>query len=76
MQFPTIEQVVRYRLELYLDQLDGTPPNNVHAMVIQAAERAAIDFILEYAEGNQALAADYLGLSRPTLRKKLVSASQ
>jgi DNA-binding protein Fis len=34
-------------------------------------ERVLLDAVLGHAEGNQALAADYLGISRPTLIRKL-----
>jgi Fis family transcriptional regulator len=71
MTFPTIEQAVRYRLGLYLDALDDEPPKDVLRMVIDAVERPVLEMMLEHAGGNQALAAEYLGISRPTLRAKL-----
>jgi Fis family transcriptional regulator len=73
MDFPTIEATVRYRLGLYLDALDDAPPRDVLSMVVGAIERPVIDMMLEHAGGNQALAAEYLGISRPTLRAKIKS---
>lgn len=75
MDFPTIEATVRYRLGLYLDALDGASPRDVLSMVVKAIERPVIDMMLEHAGGNQALAAEYLGISRPTLRAKIRSSS-
>lgn len=71
MSPPTIEEVVRARLALFLSELHGTAPHGVYDMVIKAVERPVIEMMLEHAGGNQALAAEYLGVSRATLRKKL-----
>ncbi|WP_424945325.1 helix-turn-helix domain-containing protein [Burkholderia anthina] len=38
---------------------------------MEQVERALLVAVLDYAAGNQALAADYLGLSRTTLIRKL-----
>jgi Fis family transcriptional regulator len=43
-------------------------------MVIGAVERPLIEAMLKHAGGNQTLAAEYLGISRATLRKKLSTA--
>lgn len=71
---PSIEEAVRTRLTLYLKELYGTAPQGVYDMVIRAVERPVIEMMLEHAGGNQALAAEYLGISRLTLRKKLTAA--
>lgn len=73
MSLPTIEEVVRERLTLYLSELYGTAPQGVYDMVIKAVERPVVEMMLEHAEGNQALASEYLGISRLTLRKKLAT---
>ena len=35
-------------------------------------EKPLLDMVMRHAEGNQSRAADWLGLNRNTLRKKLV----
>ena len=73
MNLSTIEDVVRERLALYLSELHGTAPQGVYDMVLAVVERPVIEVMLEHAGGNQALAAEYLGISRATLRKKLAA---
>ncbi|WP_424945303.1 helix-turn-helix domain-containing protein [Burkholderia cenocepacia] len=55
---------------MYLRELYGTVPKDLHKIVVEAAEHAAISTVLEYTKGNQVLAAEYLGISRSTLRNK------
>jgi Fis family transcriptional regulator len=66
-----IEQCVRESLEKYFRDLDGAKPNEVYEMVILCAEKPMLEIVLEQAGGNQSLAAEYLGINRNTLRKKL-----
>ncbi|MGF6697857.1 Fis family transcriptional regulator [Paraburkholderia sp. MM5496-R1] len=73
MGIPTIEQAVRFRLGLYLKELYGQAPQGVYDMVVKAVERPVIEMMVEHAGGNQALAAEYLGINRITLRKKLAA---
>jgi Fis family transcriptional regulator len=40
-------------------------------MVVSETEYALFKTVLEYAHGNQSKAAEYLGISRGTFRKKL-----
>lgn len=73
MTLPSIDEAVRARLALYIGELHGTAPQGVYDMAIKAVEGPVIEMMLEYAGGNQALAAEYLGVSRLTLRKKLAA---
>ncbi|MFJ2994628.1 Fis family transcriptional regulator [Pandoraea sp. NPDC087047] len=66
-----IEQCVRDSLDAYFQDLDGAQPTDVYDMVVLAVEKPLLEFVLNRAEGNQSLAADYLGINRNTLRKKL-----
>lgn len=68
---PTINEAVRYRVVRYLREMRGAPAGDLHRLVVTQAEQAAIAVVLEHTGGNQALAAEYLGISRPTLRSKL-----
>ena len=66
-----IEQSVRERLGIYFQDLDGSNPHDVYEMVMACVEKPMLEVVLEQAGGNQSLAAEYLGINRNTLRKKL-----
>lgn len=66
-----IEQCVRDSLDSYFRDLDGARPHDVYGMVVSCVEKPLLEFVLDKAEGNQSLAAEFLGINRNTLRKKL-----
>ena len=66
-----LSEAVRDALTRYFDQLDGTPPNDLHQMVMQQVEQPLFEEALRFTGGNQSKAAMMLGISRSTLRKKL-----
>lgn len=66
-----LSEQVRYALRHYFDQLDGYPAADLHDMVIRAVEKPLLQTVLEQVAYNQTLAAQMLGLSRGTLRKKI-----
>jgi Fis family transcriptional regulator len=41
-------------------------------MVLAVVEKPVLELIMNHAEQNQSLAANYLGINRNTLRKKLL----
>lgn len=57
----------------YLGQMGGHPLTNLYATVITEVERPLLEATLHHVRGNQSLAAQILGLSRGTLRKKLLA---
>ena len=67
-----IDQSIRATLETYFDDLDGTTPHGLYDMVIKAVERPLLDVVMARADGNQSRAAEWLGINRNTLRRKLV----
>ncbi len=67
-----IEEAVRLSLESYFRDLRGTEPDNLHDMMVTVIEKPLLETVMHYAEGNQSRAAQWLGLNRNTLRKKLV----
>lgn len=71
-KIPTLEDCVRASLESYFHDLGDTPPTAVYDMVIQVVERPLLEMVLQRAEGNQSRAAEWLGINRNTLRRKLV----
>ncbi len=58
-------------LKSYFKMLNGQQPNALYELVIGEVEKPLLRTVLDYAEGNQSLAADILGINRGTLRKKL-----
>ena len=66
-----IEQCVRETLQRYFDDLRGTEPNAVHEMIMSAVEKPLLEVVMRQADGNQSRAADWLGINRNTLRRKL-----
>ncbi len=66
-----IEEVVRASLEQYLQDLRGTEPHELHELFLSAAEKPVLEVVLRHAGDNQSLAAQWLGINRNTLRRKL-----
>jgi Fis family transcriptional regulator len=66
-----IRRSVQSALELYLEDLNGTKVNDLYHVVLEEVEPAILDVVMNYVEGNQSQAAELLGISRGTLRKKL-----
>jgi Fis family transcriptional regulator len=67
-----IEDCIRDSLEQYFSDLHGTEPNAVHAMILDAVEKPLLEVVMSRAEGNQSKAADWLGINRNTLHRKLL----
>lgn len=66
-----IEHCVRTSVQGYLDDLHGIAPGGMYAMVLRAMEKPLLEVVMERTGGNQSRAAEWLGLNRNTLRKKL-----
>lgn len=62
---------VRNALRLYFRNLSGHSPASIYQMVIAEVERPMFETVMEHVKGNQSRAAQILGISRSTLRKKL-----
>lgn len=67
-----IEETVRSSLEVYLRDLRGTEPDSLHEMVVRIVEKPLLEVVMAHADHNQSKAAEWLGLNRNTLRKKLL----
>lgn len=67
-----IDLSIREILADYFRDLEGTEPHALYDMVVKAVERPLLDVVMEQAEGNQSRAAEWLGINRNTLRRKLV----
>ena len=67
-----IEDAVRASLEAYFKDLKGIEPDNHYELMLGSFEKPLLDVVMRHAEGNQSRAAEWLGLNRNTLRKKLL----
>ena len=67
-----IEECVRASLEQYFKDLRGAEPHSVHDMVMLTVEKPMLEVVMKHAEGNQSKAAEWLGINRNTLRRKLL----
>ena len=67
-----IEEGVRNSLEGYFRDLHGTEPDGLHQMMVRTMEKPLLEVVMAHADQNQSRAAEWLGLNRNTLRKKLV----
>jgi Fis family transcriptional regulator len=72
MSKKNIEDCVRETLTQYFKDLNGAEPHSMHEMVILTVEKPLLDVVMRQAEGNQSKAAEWLGINRNTLRRKLL----
>lgn len=66
-----LSEQVRLALQDYFAHLGNNDISDLHAMVLTEVERPLIRTVLEHCGHNQSKAAQVLGLSRSTLRKKI-----
>jgi len=67
-----IEQCIRESLELYFKDLRDVEPHSMYEMMMNVVERPLLEVVMQKCEGNQSKAAEWLGINRNTLRRKLV----
>lgn len=67
-----IEECVRDSLDGYFKDLRGVEPTAMYEMILRVVERPLLEVVLKEAGGNQSRAAEWLGINRNTLRRKLV----
>jgi Fis family transcriptional regulator len=67
-----IEETVRTSLEGYFRDLRGAEPGGLYEMMVKVVERPLLEVVMREADQNQSRAAEWLGLNRNTLRKKLL----
>ncbi|MFN3861535.1 MAG: helix-turn-helix domain-containing protein [Roseateles sp.] len=66
-----IDACVRDNLEAFFRDLDGQEPHSMHEMLIKLVEKPLFEIVMREAGGNQSKAAQWLGINRNTLRRKL-----
>jgi Fis family transcriptional regulator len=67
-----IDDCIRASVEQYFKDLRGAEPHALHDLFLGAAEKPLLEVVLQRADGNQSKAADWLGINRNTLRRKLL----
>lgn len=66
-----IDECIRASVEQYFRDLRGAEPGGLHELFIAAVEKPLLDVVMRQAQGNQSKAAQWLGINRNTLRRKL-----
>ena len=67
-----LSAVITEHLENYFGALNGNAPApGLYKRILYEIEKPLIKTVLEYANGNNARAAEILGINRNTLRKKI-----
>ena len=67
-----IDACVRESLHSYFQDLDGEAPDGMYDMLVRVVEKPLLEVVMSHADNNQSRAAEWLGLNRNTLRKKLL----
>lgn len=67
-----LDESVRLNLELYLQDMGELEPTGMWDMVMRCVEKPLLEVTMAQAQGNQSRAATMLGITRNTLRKKLI----
>lgn len=67
-----IEECIRSSLESYFKDLRGEEPHSMYEMLLRIIEKPLLEVVMQHAEGNQSRAAEWLGINRNTLRRKLL----
>lgn len=68
-----LDQSVRLNLEIYLEDMGHIEPTGMWDMVMLCVEKPLLEVAMQRAGGNQSRAAAMLGITRNTLRKKLLA---
>jgi Fis family transcriptional regulator len=72
MSKKNIEESVRTSVQGYFTDLRGSEPDGLYDMLVRMVEKPLLEVVMTEADQNQSRAAQWLGLNRNTLRKKLV----
>ena len=67
-----LEDCIRESLDAYFQDLDGVEPSAMYQMILGVVEKPLLEVVMRRAEGNQSRAAEWLGINRNTLRRKLI----
>lgn len=68
----SLKDIVSRMIEEYFSTLEDEPAQKLYDMVIKEVELGLFKTVLVQTGGNQSKAAEWLGLARGTLRKRLL----
>ena len=71
-QTAPLAQTVKSMISDYLNNLKGNEVSNLHELFLEQVEPPLLEATMESCKFNQVRAAKILGISRGTLRKKLI----
>ncbi len=72
MSEKSIDSSIRISLERYFMDLGESEPAGMYDMLLRTVEKPLLEEVMKRAHNNQSKAAQWLGLNRNTLRKKLL----
>ena len=75
-EYSSLSECVEVAIKDYFKQLEGHHTANLYDMLLAEVEAPMLKATLEHTKGNQCRAAEILGISRGTLRKKLKTYGQ
>lgn len=67
----TLGKCLHRGIKRYFKDMKGADPQNIHEKIVTEVEKHLIEYVINYTNGNRSRAANILGLSRSTLRKKI-----
>ena len=67
-----IDECIRDSLNVYFDDMKGIESHGMYDMLLSVVEKPLLEVVMHRADQNQSRAAEWLGLNRNTLRKKLI----
>lgn len=67
----TLAECMGQSVRRYLDDLGASEADDLYALFLREMELPLLREVMSWADGNQSRAAQTLGMSRATLRKKL-----
>jgi Fis family transcriptional regulator len=70
---PGLREAVSRSVRRYLDDLGSHRCDDLYRLVVSEVEGPLLDAVLTHCRGNQTRAAQMLGITRATLRKKLAA---
>ena len=68
-----LDEAVRLSLDKYFTDLGDTEPTDLYNMVLNCVEQPLLAIAMQRVDNNQSRAALMLGMTRNTLRKKLLA---
>lgn len=66
-----LQASIKQAISQYFINLEGADANNIYELLINKVEQPLLTTVMQHANNNQTKAAQWLGLSRNTLRKLL-----